>query len=256
MCELLGMSSNHPTSINVSLSTLAERGEAPKMHGDGWGIAFYEGKDVRLIKDAGEAKDSPWVPFIKERNIVSHEIIAHIRKSTVGEVTYSNTHPFIRELAGRMHTFAHNGTLSGIHEREEFNSSSFRPVGKTDSERSFCYLMELIKPLWSKGKIPELEDRIKIVHEFSVKMRELGPTNFLYSDGDALFAHGHHRHDPIKDKIIWPGLFFHSIHCDSKSSHGHEITMFASVPLNDGHWVPLEAGELMVIRRGEVIHRR
>lgn len=40
MCELLGMSSNHRTTINLSLTTLAQRGENPKLHGDGWGVAL------------------------------------------------------------------------------------------------------------------------------------------------------------------------------------------------------------------------
>jgi glutamine amidotransferase len=61
MCELLGMSSDVPTTLSLSLGTLAARGGAPTSIRDGWGVAYYEGADVRLIKDAGPVSDSDWV---------------------------------------------------------------------------------------------------------------------------------------------------------------------------------------------------
>lgn len=268
MCELLGMSSNHRTSINISLTVLAERGENPKLHGDGWGVAFYEDRDVRLIKDSGEAKDSPWVKFIKQQEIHSHDVIAHIRKSTVGEVHYRNTHPFVRELRGRMHTFAHNGTFKYIHERTEYSSELYRPVGTTDSELGFCFLMDRMNKLWSKYQdIPPLQERLDVVCEFAKEMRSLGPTNFLYSDGETLFAHGHERHDPILNKVIWPGLHYLHLHCgkdgegfqkSSKSGismkgRDHIITLFASVPLNECDWQPLKSGEVIAVTKGETL---
>lgn len=270
MCELMGMSSNHRTSINLSLSVLSERGENPKMHGDGWGVAFYEDNDVRLIKDAGAAKGSDWVKFIKSQRIVSHDVIAHIRKSTVGEVSYKNTHPFVRELSGRIHTFAHNGTFTGVFDHPDYKIKKFKPVGTTDSEYAFCYLMEQMDELWSKHEgIPSLDDRFNLVKDFADGMAKLGPTNFLYSDGDTLFAHGHQRHNPLTDKIEWPGLHYLKLDCgdiegfekSSKSgisvkNKNHVITFFASTPLNEGNWIPLQSGELMAVTKGEVYTSR
>jgi glutamine amidotransferase len=267
MCELLGMSSNHSTTINLSLTTLAERGENPRLHGDGWGVAFYEQNAVRLIKDSGEAKASEWVKFIKSQEIASHDIIAHIRKSTVGEVSYRNTHPFIRELGGVMHTFAHNGTLEGIQTHPDFQPSHYHPIGTTDSEHAFCCLMDRMRGLWPKdGTMPPLEDRLELVVEFAREMRGLGTINFLYSDGDTLFAHGHRRHDPITDKVSWPGLHYIQVHCADDGSEGfkrstrssiavrgaqHTVTLFASVPLNEQPWIPLKEGEVIAVTKGE-----
>lgn len=263
MCELLGMSSNQQTNINLSFTTLSKRGENPRLHGDGWGVAFYEGNDVRLIKDSGEAKNSPWVDFIKQQEIHSHVIIAHIRKSTVGEVSYRNTHPFTRELKGRIHTFAHNGTFKEIQQNPKFQTENYRPVGSTDSEYAFCFLMEKMKGLWTDfGMLPPLKDRLAIVNEFAKDMRELGAANFLYSDGDTLFGHGHHRHNPLTDQMEWPGL--HYLHCeedisslDNSSKHGialkgkgHLATLFASVPLSEGDWRPLQEGEVLAVTLG------
>lgn len=268
MCELLGLSSSHETTINLSLSVLAQRGENPNMHGDGWGIAFHEGNDVRLIKDAGPAKNSEWVEFIKEREIHAHDIIAHIRKSTIGKVSYSNTHPFTRELMGRVHSFAHNGTLKNIHTDPRFETHHFHPIGDTDSERSFCHLMDCMKDLWeSSDTVPSLTERMEILKNFSEEMRSLGPANFLYSDGDAFYAHGDERHDPITNKLISPGLYYLQIDCDYNhhiesdapesgvriESDDDVITMFASVPLNDKDWRPVEKGELIAVSKGRIV---
>lgn len=266
MCELLGLSSKRETTINLSLTVLAERGENPNMHGDGWGIAFHEGKDVRLIKDAGPAKHSQWVEFIKTREIHSHDIIAHIRKSTIGNVNYSNTHPFIRELMGRVHSFAHNGTLRGIFDDKRFHTEVNHPIGETDSELAFCVLMDRMRALWKEeNNVPSLKDRINLVRQFADDLRSLGPSNFLYSDGDTFFAHGDERHDPLTHKISWPGLHYIQIDCSTQSKDSHigagfdvntsddKVTLFASVPLNDGDWKPLQRGELIAVCRGRIL---
>jgi predicted glutamine amidotransferase len=266
MCELLGMSSSYQTVINVSLSALAMRGENPRLHGDGWGIAFHVGDDVRLIKDAGEAKQSKWVEFVKQQEIECHDIIAHIRKSTVGNISYSNTHPFIRELYGKVHSFAHNGTYHNIFNNPKFKTYHFHPIGETDSELSFCFLMDRMHDLWTKYKdVPPIEERYKVVQSFAEEMRSLGPANFLYSDGETLFAHGHERHDPLTDKITWPGLHYKNCYASDSDSQlrdsfksgfairnqDQNLMLFASVPLDEGTWIPLKCGELIAVNRGE-----
>lgn len=268
MCELLGVSSSRVTTINLSLTVLAERGEKPHMHGDGWGIAFHEGNDVRLIKDVGPAKGSQWVEFIKQQEIYAHDTIAHIRKSTVGKISYGNTHPFVRELYGKVHSFAHNGTLERVFENPDYQTRHYHPVGETDSERAFCVLLDRMKPLWEKHQgIPPLEERLSIVKEMADSMRSMGPANFLYTDGSAFFAHGDERFDPITNLVSWPGLHFIQIdYIDDEKMHldnfadslsfevqNDVVTVFASVPLNDGPWKPLQRGEIIAVEKGRII---
>lgn len=266
MCELLGLSSNHETTINLSLSVLAQRGENPNMHGDGWGIAFHEGHDVRLIKDAGAAKNSQWVEFIKQQKIHSHDIIAHIRKSTVGRPSYSNTHPFVRELFGRVHSFAHNGTLREIKTDPRFRTENYHPIGETDSELAFCVLMDRMKVLWERFKEgPPVTEKMLVIKAFADDMRSLGPANFLYSDGDTFFAHGDERHDPLTNQLSWPGLNYIQLLCvEGKQkaykgglkikAHDDIVTLFASVPLNDqDEWTPLKRGEVLAVSKGIIL---
>ena len=111
MCELLRMSSNIPATLSLSLMKLAEHGGLSGPHKDGWGVAYYEGPDVRVIKEAEAAAESEWVRFLKQHDIRSPIVIAHTRRATMGARSYRSTQPFARELAGRMHIFAHNGWL-------------------------------------------------------------------------------------------------------------------------------------------------
>jgi predicted glutamine amidotransferase len=77
--------------------------------------------------------------LVKRYPIKSENVIAHIRKATQGAVALENCHPFVRELWGRYWVLAHNGDLKGFQPRLH---GAFRPVGDTDSERAFCWLMQ------------------------------------------------------------------------------------------------------------------
>jgi len=113
MCELLGVSSSGMTTVNLSLMKLAEHGGFSGPHRDGWGVAYYEGADVRLIKEAEAAADSEWVRFVRDHHLRSHIVMAHVRRATMGERAYRNTQPFMRELGGHMHLCSMGSPSSG-----------------------------------------------------------------------------------------------------------------------------------------------
>ena len=268
MCELLGLSSNQPATVSLSIATLASHGNAAGSLRDGWGVAYCEGPDVRLIKDAEPAGESDWVRFIRNHALRSNIVIAHVRTATMGSRAYRNTQPFVRELAGRMHLFAHNGWLPHILERGHFDSTQFNPVGDTDSEKAFCGLLEKMKSIWLRaGTIPTLEERLTIVAAFAEDLRSLGPANFLYSDGDALFAHGHRRMQAATSKVEPPGLVDLQRVCprhEQFSTAGgltiesidQSVALVASVPLTDAPWAALGEGEVVAICHGQIVARR
>lgn len=101
-----------------------------------------------------------------------------------------NTKPFARELGGRLHVFAHNGNLPGINDSALLTTGPYRPVGQTDSELAFCALLARLNGLWTGDAPPSLDARASLLAAFAADLRPLGPANFLYADGDALFAHG------------------------------------------------------------------
>jgi glutamine amidotransferase len=179
-----------PATLNLSFTGFAQRGGGTDHHADGWGMAFFEsdgdspGKGLRCFIDKDSAATSALAQTLATCPIKSHNVLAHVRKATVGAVALENCHPFVRELWGRYWVFAHNGDLKDYAPRLH---GHFRPVGNTDSELAFCWLMqELSKSHATVPSVPEL----------SLTLRDLVPTiarhgtfNFLLSNGQALWAH-------------------------------------------------------------------
>lgn len=269
MCELFGMSSAVPATVNYSLELFARHGGQIRSNKDGWGISYFEDDDIRLIKEPSPASDSPWVRFIAERDLESHCVIAHVRWATQGQPKLENTHPFEREMAGRRHVFAHNGNIKDIAGKLPFESPRFRPVGDTDSEHAFCVLLQRLESLWAVDAVPSVEARLAVVADFAADARRLGQANFLYGDGDLLFAHGHKRRYEEKGQITeprTPGLTMLRRRCsagaEGLSCSGltvsvpeQEITLFASVPLSDEGWTPLPEGAVIALRQGREVGR-
>lgn len=266
LCELLGVSSNLRAAVGLSVAELARHGGPPGLNGDGWGVAYYEGPDARLIKDPGRASDSDWIGFLERHELRSSIVMAHIRHATMGERAYRNTQPFGRELAGRMHTFAHNGWLPSLPEAPAFRSQRFTPMGDTDSEQAFCGLLERLQDIWRPGEVPTLEARMEFVTSFAVDLRAFGPANFLYSDGDALFAHGHRRMQAASATISPPGLVVLERACPPEDPEfatsglsikpdGQRVVLVASVPLTEEAWLPLAEGEVIAVSEGAIVLR-
>ncbi len=107
VCEILGMSANVPTDIVFSFTGLIRRGGETGPHKDGWGIAFYEDRGLRLFHDPEESSRSKIAAFLQSYPIRSKIVVSHIRKANRGKVALKNTHPFVRELWGRNWVFTH-----------------------------------------------------------------------------------------------------------------------------------------------------
>jgi predicted glutamine amidotransferase len=184
------MNSRLPASLTLSFTGFSQRGGCTDHHADGWGMAFFEsdasapGKGVRYFVDKESAATSPIAQMLRNYPIKSHNVIAHVRKATVGEVKLENSHPFVRELWGRYWVFAHNGDLKhfapALH-------GSFKPVGNTDSEWAFCWLLqELAK---SHAGVPSVDELSRTLAELVPQITRHGSFNFLLSNGQALWAH-------------------------------------------------------------------
>ncbi len=266
MCELFAMSGRYPANVSFSLEEFARRGGSSGPHKDGWGIAFYEQKDVRLIRDTDSAAHSPCVEFIRRYKVPSKLIISHVRMATIGAVSLMNTQPFHRELGGRMHVFAHNGDLTNIQARQDFPLGNYHPLGDTDSEFAFCHLLGQLQALWKPGVTPSLQHRYRQITAFAEKISPLGPANFLYSDGEYLFAHGHKRTQPGREGFHPPGLYWLCRSCFAsalqveipgvKMEYGEKaqhVALVATVPLTSEKWIPLSEGEVLVLKDGKAV---
>ena len=179
------MNCNVPTDIVFSFTGFARRGGHTDTHHDGWGIAFFEGAGVRHFVDHQAAVASPVAELIKHYPIKSKNVIAHIRKATQGHVALENCHPFVRELWGRYWVFAHNGDLKDFAPTLD---GAFRPVGSTDSEHAFCYLLQELRARFG-DVAPALPQLRAALGELVRTIATHGAFNMMLSDGASLFAH-------------------------------------------------------------------
>ncbi len=253
MCQLLGMNCNVPTDVMFSFAGFAERGGRTDHHGDGWGIAFFEDKGLRHFVDHQSAAESPVAELIRHYPIKSRNVISHIRKATQGEVTLENCHPFVRELWGRYWVFAHNGDLKDYAPRLH---GSFRPVGHTDSERAFCWLMqELAK---SHASVPSIAELTLTLRELVPQIAKHGTFNFLLSNGEALWAHASThlcyvvRQHPFGSATLRDEDL--SVNFAEHAAPGDRVAVVVTTPLTqDETWTSIVPGELKVFVDGAVL---
>jgi len=252
MCELFAMSSHVPTDARASLAAFARHGGLDGRHKDGWGIAYYADEDVRLVKEAEPASHSACMRFLHEHPFTSGVVLSHIRRATQGRMAMKNCQPFARELGGRMHVFAHNGDLHLEALRAKLPLRHFEPIGETDSEYAFCALLERMRALRRHGGVAPLHERLAVVARFAASIRTLGPANFLYADGDALFIHAHRRSPGAGAAPRPPGLHLLRRRCAPDQS----VVLAASVPLTEERgWEALQEGELVAAQGGNIVAR-
>jgi predicted glutamine amidotransferase len=244
------MSARHPTSLRSSFAELARHGGGTGPHRDGWGIAYMHDGDALLVREPRAAHASDLLAHLQQRDPHSGLVLAHVRRATQGAPMLRNTQPFERELGGRAHLFAHNGMLPGIEREPRLRARWNRPIGDTDSEHAFCALLDRLRPLWDRG-VPSVGDRLAEVTAFAADLRAIGPANFLYSDGELIFAHGHRRRNDA-GAIEPPGLHVLCRRC-VEGEGAQEVALVASVPLTDERWRALDEGEVIVLREGRVI---
>jgi glutamine amidotransferase len=252
MCELLGMSFAKPVAASISMRDFALRGEE---NADGWGLAWYPDQSASVIKEPIKWRASPHTGFLENYPRLSSPIyIAHVRhRTTGGDPTHADTHPFSRELNGHDYCFAHNGTLLGPF--WELPLGRYHPIGKTDSEHMFCHIL---------GQLADHENQLsdeagwRWLHAKLTELNRQGRINCLLSDGQRLFSYF--------DAAGWKGLTFSKMYVrGNKISHLEDETVqidlkedesvnpgfvVATRPLSTKGWHNFEPGELLVLENG------
>lgn len=256
MCELLGMSANVPTDICFSFSGLRARGGRTGPHKDGWGMAMYRGSSVWAIHDPRPSADSDMAEVMSRTSLKCDIVISHIRQANVGVVSLPNTHPFSRLLWGKTWSYAHNGQLEGS---ESLPIGRHYPLGTTDSERAFCWIIEQLEARFGALE-PSLSVLSSAVSELSLQLKTKGVFNMMLSDGTALFCfcstklHWITRRAPFRKATLSDEDV--SIDFKEVTTDKDVVTVIATQPLTqDETWEEMRPGELCVFQGGEVAER-
>ncbi len=260
MCEIYTMSSTRPTKVTFSLGEFKRHGCDTGIHCDGWGLACFEGYTAEVYREPEAAALSLKMSNIMKYHQPSSLVISHIRKATQGALSLNNTQPFSMVLNDHHHVFVHNGDLINIQGKISLNK--FQPKGETDSEYAFCYLMEKISELWEKGA-PSLQQRTAIIKPVFDRFAKMGPANFIYCDGEYLFAYANKRRQR-NGTMEPPGLHYliRSVCSDEEvveisgvdiSEPNQAMVLFASVPLTKENWIPFDENQMLVVKGGVLV---
>jgi predicted glutamine amidotransferase len=255
MCELLAMNARKPATLSLSFRGFAKRGGQTAQHADGWGIAFYEDTGCRLFIDNLPACSSPLAHWVQNYPIKSQVVMAHIRKATQGGAGLSNCHPFQREWQRKVWSFSHNGHLLGFAPQLD---GTYRPIGHTDSELAFCYLLQQLRQQFADDRMPEPLALAQALHLIATDIAQFGNFNFLLTDGDLLFAyctsklHYLQRQAPFSEVELVDEDF--SIDLRKVNGQDDRMAIVATAPLTlNEAWQAFEAGTLKLFRSGQLL---
>jgi predicted glutamine amidotransferase len=179
MCRVFGCVTAEPASIRHELieaeNPLIRQSEE---HDSGWGMAVYEranGLDPRLVRfpEAAFADES----FVEATELKGRIFNVHVRRATMGGLAPENTHPFCLGS----YSLGHNGTILRYPRLLEHPHVT-PPRGDTDSEAFFNFLMTIYD---AGDPIGSLRHAIRT----TVQRSPFSGLNFLFSDGDRLFAY-------------------------------------------------------------------
>ncbi|UJR85213.1 class II glutamine amidotransferase [Sandaracinus amylolyticus] len=277
--RLLAMSLDAPVSPSISLRAL-EHGTDAREHGYGWGFAWYPeaGPAALVIKDPTSIGENPMTKLLRDwERFQSTVFVCHLR-GAARTLSEQDTHPFAHNWAGRSFVLAHNGDLFGDLEVQLplEPSSAFAPMGRTDSERAFCWLLERMRTCGAKRLAEIGWERL---HEWFRELDALGTANFLFTDGIdvAVYrdAEGYNtlyslRLAPPHASTIWrtPDI---DVDLTDAEDRNRTAVLFSTIPLSpkpqpvpaaaktptpvppSPQWVAMTEGQMLVARRGSII---
>jgi predicted glutamine amidotransferase len=258
VCELLGMVASHPTDMVFSFTGLALRGGQTGPHADGWGLSLYEGRFARTFLEQDPAHSSRLARYLRENAILTRLAIAHVRRMTRGVASLPNTHPFVRVSHKRHIVFAHNGTLPHVKDRSLRWEST---LGDTDSEHAFCVILEALRAAYGQNYPDDPRELGKTLFELGNELGSDGVFNFLFADGQHLFARcGDSLHATVRRAPFGPATL---VDAEVRVHFGEILAMaadakqavVATAPLTrDETWTRVAPGSLLVLSAGDILH--
>ena len=230
MCELFGLSSRKPHTVNQELKEFFSHCDE---HPHGWGLALLDHNNLVIEKEPVKANASRYLKERLREPITSQIVLAHIRFATIGHMERRNCHPFTgTDRSGRKWTLIHNGTIFECEPMQKYFSIQ---KGETDSERLLLFLLDMMNSeIIAKGRSLTDEERFEIVDKLVTTAALQNKLNLLIYDGDLFYAHTNYR-----------GSLYRLQSEDS--------VLISTQPLSAGAWEPVPFTQLIAYRREQQV---
>ncbi len=260
--RLLAMSFDAPVSPSISLRALVQ----PHEHAYGWGFAWYPeaGPSAMVIKDPTSIGENPMTKLLRDwERFQSTVFVCHLR-GAARTLAEQDTHPFAHNWAGRSFVLAHNGDLAGdLAAQLPLMDDALAPIGRTDSERAFSWLLDRARQVGAKRLADVGWDRL---HGWFRELDALGTANFILTDGIDLAvyrdAEGYNtlcsmRLTPPHAATLWstPDI---EVDLGDAEDRNRSAVLFSTIPLapnaaSGDAWMEMTPSQMIVARRGSII---
>ena len=231
-------------------------------HPLGWGVAWYPNDNQAAIvkKDPVARGADIQVEALADWNNFRSTIFFCKAKGAARGYTHNETQPFSRSFAGHDWLFMHNGDLDKVKLAELHTDKSrfLEPVGKTDSELAFCYLL---------GKVMETEARKlsdvppEMLMGWFEQLDMLGSADMCISDGVTIACfYGTQsvrklyftRHQPPDQALQFNSDTLSLGLTDPRDTYRTSFIVTSS-PFDAGSWLAMNPGQLLIARRGAIV---
>jgi len=258
MSDIFALNFDGLSSPSIKLR-LSEAQNAPST---GWGFGWYPHNNQGAIV----AKD----PAARDTRILTEALmdwekfrstvfICKVMKSGKG-YTNHETQPFSRSFAGRDWLFMHKGDLdkNKLQALHSNKSRFLEPLGRTDSEIAFCYLLGLMQDS-NIRKLADINPEILLV--WFEQFDQLGSADMILSDGNTIICY-HGTQSPSSmyytrrkppNKIDTFNSDIALIELKDPRDTYRTALIFSSSPFPQGEWRQMEAGQLLIARRGNIV---
>lgn len=228
MCEMFAVSARKRLNLGPLLREFFSHS---KEHPNGWGMAVFDGYAQNVEREPLRALDSRYLKNRLSDGLEAEFLMAHIRKATIGDVEYKNTHPFVhRDESGRTWTLIHNGT---IFDAPVLSPFQYLQKGTTDSERILLYLVAQVDAaLTDDMNSFDVNDRFHLAEQVLRKLAPENKLNLIFSDGEYLYVHKNAA-----------GTLYIREDADS--------ALFSTQPLLGGNWNEVPQNQLLIYKDGQ-----
>ena len=231
-------------------------------HPLGWGMAWYPNDNQAAIikKDPAARGTDVAMESLADWNNFRSSVFFCKAKGAARGYTYNETQPFSRSFAGQDWLFMHNGDLDRhkLAAMHEDKSRLLEPLGNTDSELAFCYLLGKIM-VTDARKLSDVPNDMLL--SWFEQLDELGSADMCITDGITLACfYGTKSQRKLYYSRLVPPEYAHDFNAETMQMHLHDprdtyrtALIISSSGFDAGSWLPMQPGQLIIAKRGAIV---